>query len=178
MEKSKYSKFVDYVIKLCSEYKGNLAKFKRADNSSTEYQSWELLAPWVKLDREEERLTYATISSAIAKSKITENGNTALGKAIACCYDDGSKSDPAKAKLRRLLSCDSVQELCRILHPLFNLIDSRGNIKLDYASLLRDILKFTYDDQDAQSKIKARWAQDFYNNYNSEQPSNENGVEK
>jgi CRISPR system Cascade subunit CasB len=40
------------------------------------------------------------------------------------------------------------------------LIEARGNMALDYASLLDDLLWFSHDD--SQLRIKARWAQDFY----------------
>ena len=46
---------------------------------------------------------------------------------LAAC-DEAKDSDQAKAKLRRLLACDSAEEACRILRPLFSLINSRGNI--------------------------------------------------
>lgn len=159
--RSKRLAFVDYIINRCQADNGLRAALKRADNPATEYQSWEVLAAFqINLEHENQRLPYATIAAAIARTKAEKNGTVKIGQAIARCYKDGNASDQAKAKLRRLLACDSVPEACRILRPLFSLIESRGNIVLDYASLLDDLLWFSHDD--SQLRIKARWAQDFY----------------
>ena len=159
--RSKSLAFVDYIISRCQADNGLRAALKRADNPATEYQSWEVLAGFkINLEHENQRLPYATIAAAIARTKAEKNGAAKIGQAIARCYEDGNASDQAKAKLRRLLACDSVPEACRILRPLLSLIESRGSIVLDYASLLDDLLWFSHDD--SQLRIKARWAQDFY----------------
>ena len=122
-----------------------------------------LAAFQIALDNTSQRLPYATIASAIAKAEVKHNGNAGIGAAIANCYDqnkeNGNQSEQAKAKLRRLLACHSVQEVCRILRPLFSLIGSRSQVTLDYVQLLKDLLYF--NDNNRQ-RIKARWAQDFY----------------
>lgn len=153
--------FVSYVIERCQVDNGFRAALKRADNPATEYQSWEILAGFhVNLEWENQRLPYATIAAAVARSYIQNNGSTPIGQAIAICYQDGNKSDQAKAKLRRLLACDTTPEACRILRPLLTLIASRNGVTLDYASLLEDMLRFHSDI--SQTHIKARWAQGFY----------------
>ncbi|SEF53949.1 type I-E CRISPR-associated protein Cse2/CasB [Nitrosomonas ureae] len=153
--------FVDYIINRCQADNGLRAALKRADNPATEYQSWEVLAGFkVDLEYENQRLPYAAIGAAIARTKTEKNGTVRIGRAIANCYEDGNASDQAKAKLRRLLACDSVPEVCRILRPLFSLIEAKSNIALDYAGLLNDLLWFGHND--SQSRIKASWAQDFY----------------
>ena len=157
----KNQSFIDYIIDRCQGDNGVRAALKRADNPATEYQSWEILAGFkVDLEYENQRLPYATIAAAIARAKIEKNGVTKIGAAIARCYEDGNASDQAKAKLRRLLACDNVPEACRILRPLFSLIEAKGGVTLDYVQLLNDLLWFGHDD--SQPRIKARWAQDFY----------------
>jgi CRISPR system Cascade subunit CasB len=153
--------FVDYIINRCQANNGLRAALKRADNPATEYQSWEVLAGFhVNLEYENQRLPHATVAAAIARAKVGQNGTANIGHAIARSYENGNASDQAKAKLRRLLACDSVPEACRILRPLFSLIESRGDTVPDYAGLLNDLLRFGYED--SRSHIKARWAQDFY----------------
>lgn len=157
---SQHLAYVNYIISRCKD-NGIRAALKRADNPATEYQSWEVLAGFqINLAFENQRLPYATIAAAIARAKIENNGTAKIGYAISRCYDDGNASDQAKAKLRRLLACDSVPEACRILRPLLELIEARGNTSVDYAALLNDLLWFSNDDN--QIRIKARWAQDFY----------------
>jgi CRISPR system Cascade subunit CasB len=154
-------KFVDYIIQRVQTNKGVGAALKRADNPSTEYQAWEVLAGFgVKLDSENERLPFALIAAAIARAKPNANGKIKIGQAITRCYADGNQSDQAKAKLRRVLACDSTAEVCRILRPLFSLIEAKGDVKLDYSELLNQLLWFSQEE--SRQRTKARWAQDFY----------------
>jgi CRISPR system Cascade subunit CasB len=164
--------FVDYVINRCQTDNGLRAALTRADNPDTEYQSWEILAGFhVNLEYENQRLPYATVGAAIARAKIEKNGTSSIGQSIAGCYDDGNSSDQAKAKLRRLLACDSVAEVCRIARPLLSLIESKGRNTLDYAGLLNDLLWFSHPE--SQTRIKARWAQSFYGRNSTEEAGNE-----
>lgn len=158
---SKGLAFVNYIINRCQADNGLRAALKRAYNPATEYQSWEVLAGFqINLEYENQRLPYATIAAAIARTKADKNGSAKIGQALAHCYEDGNTSDQAKAKLRRLLACDSVAEACRILRPLFGLIESKGGVALNYAQLLDELLWFGHED--SQTRIKAHWAQDFY----------------
>jgi len=150
--------FVNFIIDKCHASTGAAAALKRADNPVTEHQCWEYLSSFVDLEKAYRRLPYAAIAAAIARSKASSNGGFGIGSAIASCYSDGNKNDQAKAKLRRLLACGSVEDVCQILRPLFSLIDAKAGIKLNYAQLLSDILKFYWD----SDYVKAKWAQDFY----------------
>lgn len=170
-EKSREQRFVETVIELCQKDKGMAARLRRADNPATEYQSWELLG-WfgVDLEKEYERLPFATIAAAIAKSKSEHNGSLTLGRAIAASYEDGRDSNQAKARLRRLLACDDLTEVCRLLRPVLTLIVSKVGQPLDYARLLRQLRFFTYE---SGLRTKTQWAQEFYG-----QPAPNNVLEK
>lgn len=151
--------FIEYVIKIASKSKGIAASLKRADNPATEYQSWEHLATFgVDLEKDYQRLPHALIAASIAKAKTSTNGSAGMGEAIASCYPNGSESDQAKAKLRRLIACDSVEEVCQILRPLLQLIHSKSNKTLDYIRLLNELQEFNWNSQ----KVKTKWAQNFY----------------
>lgn len=151
--------FVGYLCQRCTQDKGFAARLRRADNPSTEYQSWDALAAFgVNLEFAAERQPYALVAAAIARCQKPANGTLSLGKAIALCYDDGNQSDQAKARLRRLLACDQADELCRILRPILSLIQSRVSQPLDFARLLNELRWFNRSSQ----QTKARWAQQFY----------------
>jgi len=151
--------FVTFIMARIKKDKGIAAALRRADNPATEYQSWEQLAAFnIDLDKPYLRLPYATVAAAIAKTKIEQNGTAGIGRVLASCYDDGNKSDQAKAKLRRLLACDSVEEVCRVLRPIFSLVESRSKLTLDFGYLLDQLLYFHLNSQ----RVKAQWAQDFY----------------
>jgi len=157
--KSKEELFVEFVIERCKQDKGFAARLRRADNPATEYQSWDILAPWINLDEAWQRLPYATVAAAIARSKVTENGKLGLGRAMANSYAakmaTNDDNNPANARLRRLLACDDIQEVCRVIRPILTLISSKIDQPLDYRRLLLDLRYFG-------EKSKIRWAQDFY----------------
>ena len=156
---SRDERFVSGVIQQCLNDKGLAARLRRADNPATEYQSWELLAAYgIDLEKDYQRLPFATVAAVIAKAKVEHNGRQSLGRALAACYEDGRDSNQAKTRLRRLLACDDMPELCRILRPLFSLIDSKASQTLDYTRLLGQLRRFSFNAQ----QVKAQWAQEFY----------------
>lgn len=79
-------------------------------------------------------------------------------------------SDIDSPRLRRLLSCNSIQELCRSLRPVLSLIASR-NISLCYSKLLEDICRFQYDN--ARQNIKLRWTREFFRRSTDESATEE-----
>lgn len=147
--------FVAYALQRMADDTGVGAALRRADSLATEYQAWEHLARWCDLDKTWDRLPFATIAAALARAKPTKDGHQSLGRALAACYDDGNQSDNAKSKLRRLLACDSVEEACRVLRPLLSLMASKEKARLNYGSLLDDLLWFG-------ERTQQRWAMDFF----------------
>lgn len=156
---SRSAALVNYVFQRCQQDKGFAARLRRGDNPMTEYQCWDTLTAFgVNLEFVNERLPFALTAAAIARSSQKTNGGMKLGQAIARAFDEGNQSDQARARLRRLLACHDIEELCRILRPLLSLIQSRGAQQMDYASLLEDMCWF----DSATVRVKARWAQQFY----------------
>ena len=153
-QQSRGHKFAAFVIERMKTDSGFGARLRRADNQATEYQSWEILSQWCDLENPRELISFTTIGAAIAKSKPQCNGKVALGRAIASAYKDGNRDDAAKAKLRRLLACNTLQEVRLILRSLLTLIAARG-INIDYGELLNQLLYFG-------EKTRLRWAVDFY----------------
>ncbi|MEY0242509.1 type I-E CRISPR-associated protein Cse2/CasB [Providencia rettgeri] len=163
-KQTKEQSFINFVIDRCKKDKGFAAKLRRADNPATEYQSWEILGPWVDLDNKFQRLPYATIGAAMTRVKLDTNGTIGLGKAIALAYAEKGAtnySDQAKARLRRLLACNDIDEACRVIRPILSLVQSKVIQPLDYAKLLGELCYFG-------EKTKIRWAQDFYAQRSSE----------
>lgn len=152
-------RFVEVVIERCNKDKGVAARLRRADNSATEYQSWEVLGGLgVDLEKDYQRLPFVTVAAAIARSKAERNGSLTLGRAIAACYEDGNQSSQGRARLRRLLACDELTEACRILRPILTLIDSKVGQPLDFIRLLKQLRNFYFNGQ----RVKTQWAQEFY----------------
>ena len=148
----------------CKNDKGFAAALKRADNPDTAYQAWEILATYgVPLNKESKRKPYALIFAAIARSSRENDGNLGLGAALATAYQDdgGRDSDAAKAKLRRILACDDVVEVCQVLRPILQLICSRG-VGVSFEKLLNDLKYFKSE------KTLASWAQNFFGSKSKE----------
>lgn len=151
--------FVRAFLAGCAKDKGFAARMRRADNPATEYQSWDFLARFnVQLENPFQRLPHTTIVAAMARTKATKNGTLSLGKALAACYSDGNENKQAIAKLRRVLACSELSELCRVLRPVLALINSRVTQPLDFVRLLQQLRNFGFDD----TAIKSQWAQEFY----------------
>ena len=148
--------FTAYVIKKIKTDNAFGAALRRADNPDTEYQAWEYLVPWCNIEKPWERLPFVVVAASLARAKPEKDGTLGIGKCIAACYEDGQKSDAAKAKLRRLLACNSIEETCRVLRSALSLIQSRG-IPLGYGALLDQLLWFG-----SGERQKLRWASDFY----------------
>lgn len=142
------------------------AAFKRADNPDTEYQCWEYLPRYAKVNLEypKERLPYITVFSSIAHSDRNADGTLKFGEALLVAYDNDRESEPARARLRRVLACDSIEEVCAVLRSVLRFITGKG-VGISYASLLRDLKYFDNDPK----KTKAMWAQQFYNNIQNEE---------
>ncbi|MDA8138309.1 MAG: type I-E CRISPR-associated protein Cse2/CasB [Desulfobacteraceae bacterium] len=130
------------------------AALRRADNPATEYQAWEHLVHWCDLEKSGERIPFSTIAAALARAKPKQDGHLGIGRAVAACYDRGADSDAAKNKLRRILSCNSAEEACRVLRGVLRLIQSRA-APICYGHLLDQLLYFG-------ERQKVRWATDFY----------------
>lgn len=155
--------FVLFVINAIEKDKGIRAAFRNADNPATGDQVWEYLARFnISLHNPKEYLPYTTIGAAIAKGKIKMNGSKKIGQVLAACYEESSNSEQAKARFRRLVACESVEEVCQILKRLLNLIRSNSKLAndLNFTQLLKDLLNFRWDE--ARQKVKSRWAQDFF----------------
>jgi len=158
-------KFINYLFERSQKDKGFAARLRRANNPATEYQCWEIMGAFgIDLENKHERQVYALVAAALANSCADQNGLLGLGKAIALSYPDGNEDKQAIARLRRLLACDSVSEVCLVLRPLLSLIQSRVTQPLDYEQLLSDLLWFG-------ERTRARWAQQFFARTQPEDPS-------
>lgn len=144
------------------------AALKKADNPDTEYQSWEYLADYgINLEYENARLPYTTVLSAAARSSRNADGSVPLGRALLLSYKSDSENTAARSKLRRIIACDSIDDVCSVLRPVLRFIGSK-DIAVSYATLLRDLKYFSKDSE----RTKARWAEQFFEKTESKEEDN------
>ncbi|MDD2967381.1 MAG: type I-E CRISPR-associated protein Cse2/CasB [Desulfovibrionaceae bacterium] len=152
----KAERFVQTIIRHCATNTGFAARLRRADNPDTEYHSWELLVKLgINLDKDWERLPCALIAAAVARAQLSSDGSAGLGRALRSCF---SEDEQGSLRLRRLLACERLDELCRVLRPMLRLIESKHTQPLCYGRLLGELMSFAYRAQ----RVKLGWAQDFY----------------
>lgn len=161
--KSRSDNFVSYVISKISSDLGARAAFSRGDNPDTASITWEYLVSWCDLANSRERNAYALIAAAIAKGRITQN---VTGKNIGRCLGiisrrehNGDVSDnqsPDQRRLRRLLACDTSEELTEVLRSVLSYLLSKDVAKqLDYAKTLDDVLFWN-------ERVKINWCKGFF----------------
>ncbi|WP_211238838.1 type I-E CRISPR-associated protein Cse2/CasB [Guyparkeria sp. SB14A] len=165
-EASRGHRFVAYLLERARNDKGLAARFRRADNPATEYQVWEVLADFgIDLEYRDQRLPFVTVGAAMMRAHAEKNGALSIGAGLAHSYPDGKESAPARARLRRLLACDSTEEACEVLRPILTLVQSRLGARLDYARLLNELSWFHRYGE----RTRARWAQDFFRGHFKEE---------
>lgn len=152
-------KFIEIVFSSIKD-KGVRAAFRRADSSRLNYQCVEfLLKLGIDADNFDQRTAAFTVMASIARSNTSENGAVSFARGLALSFPDKSESDAAILRMRKLCSCENVRELAVNLRPILDLISSR-NIRVDYASIYRDMLLFRYENQ--RDNLRIKWMKDFY----------------
>ena len=142
------------------EDKGFAAKLRRADNPNTEYYSLGILCSFgVNIENDNERLPYALIGAALCRTDVKCDGSLNLGAALRKTLETDDIDD--NARLRRILACNSVVEICRVLRPVLMWLDSKES-GISYAQLLGDIVKF--NSEKSRERIKLKWTKEYYKN--------------
>jgi CRISPR system Cascade subunit CasB len=160
--KDREGQFVAYLLERMKKDKGFRAVLRRADNETTEYQSWEILSRWCDIEKSWERKPFALVAASLARNAPDKDGVALLGEALDRAYTDssgtrGREHGAAQARLRRVLACRSSEEVLKILRSMLRLISSR-EVLINHAKLLNELLWFDRSGE----KIKLRWAQQFY----------------
>lgn len=166
MKKENIQEFIDKLFELCRTSKGDAARLRHADVPALAPRSWGSLARLGVYPDNWDLPECSCVAAAVAGLKDYQNGTLGLGTALRLAYaekraaGDKEQADfkaPDGARLRRILSCDTVEELVRILRPMIKLIQSRG-VGLDYARLLGNLSRFRFNPE----AVKQQWATEFF----------------
>jgi CRISPR system Cascade subunit CasB len=154
--------FVEYLLKIIKDNKKARSTFRSSIIQNQEYKAWEYLSSFnIDITKKYQRIPAIFIGYAISlNDDIEKNGSANFGKALRSCYLDGSNSDPAKSKLKRILSATSTEEVCLIMRPLLNFFYNKDVKNIDYKQLMSDIKSFNFEDSAQRTKL--RWTKSFF----------------
>lgn len=157
--------FIDWVLENSKKDTGFSAKLRRADNPDQAYYAYGILCGFgIDIEKDSERLPYSLVGAALCRADVEKDGSLGLGAALRVCESmktgaDEKESETDSPRLRRILSCEDVEEVCRTLRPVLSLVASR-QISLCYEQLLEDLCHFQSDAW--RQSIKLRWAREFF----------------
>ncbi|MCR5563823.1 MAG: type I-E CRISPR-associated protein Cse2/CasB [Desulfovibrio sp.] len=164
------NRFAAWVLDRRRDNPGFAAKLRRGDNPDTEYYALGLLCRFgVDIEKENQRLPFALIGAALCRSHSETDGNCGLGEALYHCDKDRNSADEDNPRLRRILACDSVPEICRVLRPVLALLETNG-ARICLGKLLDDLLLF--DKDVSRQRVRLRWAQEYYRCFSNEREDN------
>ncbi len=170
--------FVDYIFRLCNSDSGIASKLKRAGSENQAVSSYGILVgAGVDIEKYYQLIPHSIVAEIIAKSKLeSDAGKENFGKVLRLSTElkKGDDKEINDTRMRRILNCDTLEELQVILRPVLNFIISRGFIgNLCLHDFLNDLLYFEHEA--AQNRIKKKWAKGFYtvNNDKEEKAKND-----
>jgi len=138
-------KFVEYLRRF-KEDRGAMSNLRRALNPGTRHYAWPLLGKWGGIDKPE----FETVAGLFALHPL-ESAQGNLGTACRK-LDEGSGS--FDARFRRLLACDSKDEICERLRAVITMA-ARNGVGINYIQLFQDI-RYWSDQQ------KTKWASEYW----------------
>ncbi len=148
--------FVQSVLQRAQTDNAFGAVMRRADNPNLCSAAWEYLVPYCNLSKESERLAFSLVGAAIAREKPQQDGFASFGKALrSLCKGDADALEREARRFRRVIACDTVEELFPVLRPMLQDLQSQGCAPLCYRDLLKDLLSWS-------ERTRLRWTQDFY----------------
>ena len=159
-KETKALQFVQKMLEQSSEDKGLRATLRLAANPNTESRAWPVLIRWGVDVSGPEKDAYCLVMALAARYTGKTDGTLSLGEALRECFANDNESSGASSRLRRLFTCDSVQEAKLVLRPMLSLIQSRIPDRLCLSELLEDLIQFNREW--SRQKVKTKWAMDFY----------------
>lgn len=155
------------------EDRGMLAALRRGLSEATEQYAWPYIAPYCPMTDPKRRAIWLTVAGAaatleplgLAKSGLGV-GNLGATMRHLALGDEHPKNDKEtqktlasfEARFRRLLTCQTVEELCRHLVGVVRAAAAKGK-SVDLQQLFGDLQKW---ENATEPTIKVRWAQGYW----------------
>ena len=139
-----------------SQNRGIMADLKRGLNEDTQNRAWPHIASFCDLRDNRARIITQTVAAGFAIcGESMSIGNLGLTmKKIAAGTIDGDGKSPYDAKFRRLLSSDSVDEICGFLPGIIKAAQTKS-VSIDFNRLYKDLWYWG-------TKVKLNWANAYW----------------
>lgn len=153
--RKKIISFLAY-LKKHAEDRTLMADLRHGFSRGTEYRAWPHIAVRCDLARSREKAVWITIGAAFATLKGDSPNTGNLGntfRQIALVGVSGTAQDALKsfdARFRRLLTCDTAEEVCARLPGIIRVAERKG-IGLNLEQLFCDLIYWN-------ERVKLRWA--------------------
>lgn len=144
--------------------RGLMADLRRGFNPDTEHKAWPYVADWCDLTRSRQRHVHMTVMAAFAYHPRHDESAGNLGRTLRkIAMVEGGKDGLAsfETRFRRLLVCDSLEELCRLLGPVIRAAAAKG-VTINYVELFKDLTYWS-------SPVKLRWASGYWSSGKTDQ---------
>ena len=135
------------------ENPGVMADLRCALIPALEFRSWQYIARFCNLEDDRERIIAATVCAAFAIQPERGGEQENMGDVLHRIASGDNGKDGLSSfvhRFRRLLACDTVDELAPQLHGMFKAAKARG-IPINHKNLWNDL--FYWGD-----RVKRRWA--------------------
>lgn len=162
MDTETQNSFIDQLKALVIDTKqrnnrGNRAALRRYWSPTTRYQAYPLLGQLGAL-----RDSRKTILAALFAEHPQHKAGQTIAKAALRLDKPTDGKHPYDRHFRRLLACDSLNDLAQQLYRLVKRLQRKG-IPLDYESLLINLYTWTKTSEPHKREdVKVRWAADFW----------------
>jgi CRISPR type I-E-associated protein CasB/Cse2 len=144
--------FLSRLRQLVDKDRGNRAALRRYWSPATRHQAYPILGRLGALEDKRK-----SILAALYAEHAEHRAGQTVGKAALRLGDRKEGEHPYDRHFRRLLACDTLEDLAQQLHRLSKRLQREG-IGLDYEELHKNLNYWSKYRED----VKVRWAADFW----------------
>ena len=152
--------FVAY-LQARQEDRGLMANLRRGLSDTTANRTWPYIARWCRLDHDRQRRIFEIVAASFAfNPESVSEGN--MGTTMRQLTIDKNLRT-FEARFKRILSCDTVFEVCERLPAVIRATKAKG-VAINHQQLFKDLY---YWDWGERSKIE--WANAYWGNLREEE---------
>lgn len=153
--------FIAFLLELSPEKdRGTLADLRKGFSKATEVRAWPYIGRFCRLDNDRDRTIFQSVAAGYATHPVNDATQFAnIGSVMQKLAAESVGGDSEKRKsfdtmFRRLLACETAEEVCTRIKRTFLAAKSK-DIPIPWNSLFWDLMKWG-------DSIKVRWAANYW----------------